>query len=79
MKEKEIITKEDVGRLDVTQVFAVGTSSAVQSHDTALAKRIETAMTKAVFDALAEGIPMTDSETILARKQAARLAVLAER
>lgn len=60
-------------------VAAVGTSSASSvSGDGSRAKRIEEAMTKAVEDALAEGVSMDDVETIKARKMAARSAVLAQ-
>lgn len=60
-------------------VEAVGTAAASQSaRHASLAKRIEQAMTLAVMDALAEGIPLSDSVTILARKEAARQAVLVE-
>jgi uncharacterized protein HemX len=40
------------------------------------AKQIEAAMSQAVHDALAEGVPMADSDTIRARMLAARARVL---
>lgn len=54
-------------------VAAVGT--VVQSRHATLAGRIQKAMSDAVRDALAEGIPMSDSTTIRARMMAAREAV----
>lgn len=54
-------------------VEAVG-SIAISRH-ASLAKRIEQAQTEAVRDALANGVSLEDSETILALKQAARQAV----
>ena len=60
-------------------VEAVGTASgSMVSGQGSRSKRIEAAMTKAVEDALAEGVPMDDVETIKARKMAARAAVLVE-
>ena len=57
-------------------VEAVG-SAALARHAT-LAQRIEAAMAAAVRDALAQGIPMSDVDTIRARQLAAREAVKAE-
>ena len=58
---------------------AVGTASgSMVSGEHSRSKRIEDAMTKAVEDALAEGVPMDDVDTIKARKMAARAAVLSE-
>jgi hypothetical protein len=58
-------------------IEAVGTSASVGlPRQPGLGKRVEDAMTKAVLDALAEGISMDDVETIKARKMAARAVVL---
>jgi hypothetical protein len=56
-------------------VEAVGTSSS-SLGDPNLGEKIEEAMTKAVMECLDAGIPIGDSETILAVKQARRLEVL---
>lgn len=58
-------------------VEATGTATGTSRH-AQLAKRIEQAMAAAVMDALADGVPMDDTEEILRRKQAARRAVLDE-
>lgn len=58
-------------------VEAVGT--AVHASDesrTGLAKEMENAMSKAVLQALADGVAMSDTEEILRRKMAARQEVL---
>ncbi len=57
-------------------VSAVGSGVAAPRHGS-LAKRIEEAMAAAVRDALAEGVPMSDVDTIRARQLAARDAVKA--
>jgi hypothetical protein len=51
---------------------AVGSGSQVVARDPSRAKRIEAAMASAIRDALAEGIALTDTDTIRARMLAAR-------
>lgn len=55
-------------------VTAVGSASTARTPY--LSKRIEEAMAQAVLDALAEGVPMSDTETIRARQLSARRAVV---
>jgi hypothetical protein len=56
---------------------AVGTSASVGlPREQGLGKRVEEAMTKAVEDALAQGVSMDNVEEIKRRKMAARLAIL---
>jgi hypothetical protein len=59
-------------------VAAVGTAVGVQGETerTELALLLQDAMTKAVLQALADGVDINDSDEILRRKDAARLAVL---
>lgn len=64
---------------DPTIVSAVGTAAASSLRgDVDLAARIEAAMSQAVTQALADGIPIEDSATIKARMMDARAKVLAE-
>lgn len=58
-------------------VEAVGTAASVGlPREHGISTRVEKAMAQAVADALAEGIPMSDTETIKARMMAARQKVL---
>lgn len=58
-------------------VAAVGAGASTTARDPSRAKRIEAAMAAAVRDALAEGVSLSDSDTIRARMLAARESVKA--
>ena len=73
--EKETITAADVGEVRIVE--AVGTAVGQMGQGKSdLAQQLEEAMSKAVLQALADGVSMDDVEEILRRKDAARLAVL---
>lgn len=57
-------------KTDPVIAAAVGTGAA--ARDPSRAKRIEAAMAAAIHDALADGIPLDDSDTLRARMLAAR-------
>lgn len=75
MPEKETITSADVGELRI--VAAVGTAAGKMGQGKSdLAQQLEAAMSKAVLQALADGVDINDSAEILRRKDGARQAVL---
>jgi hypothetical protein len=59
-------------------IAGVGTVAAEGGKRTSLSQDIEMAQTKAVRNALDEGVKISDTEELLRRKDLARQAVLAE-
>lgn len=53
---------------EVTPIYAVGTASGAHRTAPDLARRLEEAGSKAVMDALADGVSITDSEELKRRK-----------
>lgn len=58
--------KADAPKL--TPIYAVGTASGAHRTAPDLARRIEEAASKAVTDALADGVSITDSDELKRRK-----------
>ncbi len=70
--ETETITAADVGELRVV----AGVGHAVSTRHKAVTQLVEAAMAQAVLDALADGVRIEDADELIARKMAARQAVL---
>lgn len=60
---------------NVVAAVATMSASGTQGGGRILGDMVQEAMTKAVEDAIAEGVSVYDAEEILKRKEAARLAV----